>query len=200
MKKGMIVFLIIAGIIIIVGFNLFNWYVGVFNNGVRLDQNVKAAWAQVENQYQRRFDMIPNLVEIVKGYAKHEKSTLESVIEMRSKVSQMTVNKDVLDDPEAFKRFQKAQGEISSFLSRLMVITEAYPELKANQNFLALQSQLEGTENRISVERKRFNESVQEFNFYISSFFPRMVLGSKYKERAYFEAEENAITAPKIQF
>ncbi|MCK4295088.1 MAG: LemA family protein, partial [Candidatus Marinimicrobia bacterium] len=158
-------------------------------------------WAQVSNQYQRRADLIPNLVETVKGYASHERETFSAVTEARAKVGQLTVTPEVLNNPEAFSRFQQVQGEISSALSRLMAISERYPDLKANENFLALQSQLEGTENRIAVERKRFNEAVQSFNTRIRRFPTNMVAGMfGFEKKLYFKAQEGAEVAPKVSF
>src|SRR5574341_2246886 len=154
MNKGLIVGGAIPLIILIV----VGWGVSAYNGLVTADEAVKSAWSQVENQYQRRFDLIPNLVETVKGYAKQEREVLENVTNARASVGQMKVTPEVLRDPEAFRRFQQAQDGLSSALSRLLVVAENYPNLKSNENFLTLQSQLEGTENRISVERRRFNE------------------------------------------
>ncbi|HDZ36772.1 MAG TPA: LemA family protein, partial [Marinobacter sp.] len=140
------------------------------NNIPTYDENVKAAWAQVENQYQRRADLVPNLVETVKGFAKQEKETLTAVIEARSKATSIQVDESILNNPAKLQQFQKAQGELSSALSRLMVVSERYPDLKSNQNFLALQSQLEGTENRIAVARRDFIQSVERYNTEIRTF------------------------------
>lgn len=173
--------------------------ISIYNTIVEKEEAVNAAWAQVENQYQRRMDLIPQLVEVVKGYAKHEKETLESVIKMRSEATKMVVTKEVLEDPEAFEKFQKMQGELSSALSRLMAITENYPQLKANENFLALQSQIEGTENRISVERRRYNEVVQDYNTYIRKF-PNFLFKGDAKPKQMFKAQSGADKAPEIKF
>jgi LemA protein len=166
------------------------------------EEAVTAAWGDVEASYQRRADLIPNLVEVVKGYAKHEADTLKAVTEARAKVGSMQVSKDLLKDPQAFKKFQQAQGELSGALSRLMVVVEKYPDLKANENFLGLQSQLEGTENRINVARVRYNKSVQEFNTSIRTFpnslTNSMMLHLTRKEP--FKAEEGAKVAPKVKF
>lgn len=179
---------------------LFVWIKGVYNRMVTYDENVKTAWSQVENQYQRRVDLIPNLVNTVKGYAAHEQSTLEGVIEARAKASQTTVSTDNLT-PEALQQFQSTQSELSSALSRLMVVVERYPELKANQNFLELQAQLEGTENRIAVERQRFNETAQGYNTYIRRFPNNMVSGMfGFFPKAYFTADSGAERAPEVQF
>ncbi len=173
-----------------------------YNRMVTLDEEVNAAWGQVQNVYQRRFDLIPNLVETVKGYASHEEETLTAVIEARSRVGGvMNISDEVLQDPEAFARFQQAQGELSGALQRLMVVSEQYPDLKANQNFLALQDQLEGTENRITVERQRFNEAVKSYNSYIRRF-PQALIANMtgFDKKNYFEATGDAQAAPKVEF
>ena len=166
------------------------------------EEAVTAAWGNVESAYQRRADLIPNLVEVVKGYAKHEADTLKAVTEARAKVGSMQVSKDVLNNPESLNKFQQAQGELSGALSRLMVVVEKYPDLKANQNFLDLQKQLEGTENRINVARERYNKSVQVFNTSIRTFpnslTNSMLLHLQRKEP--FKAEEGAKVAPKVKF
>ncbi len=166
------------------------------------EEAVFAAWGDVEASYQRRTDLIPNLVEVVKGYAKHEAETLTAVTEARAKVGSMQVSKDLLKDPQAFNKFQQAQGELSGALSRLMVVVEKYPDLKANQNFMDLQNQLEGTENRINVARVRYNKAVQEFNTSIRTFpnslTNSMMLHLTRKEP--FKAEEGAKVAPKVKF
>lgn len=166
------------------------------------EEAVKAAWGDVEAAYQRRTDLIPNLVEVVKGYAKHEKETLTAVTEARAKVGSIQVTKQMLDDPKAFSAFQQAQGSMSSALSRLMLVAEKYPDLKANQNFQDLQHQLEGTENRINVARVRFNKAVETFNVSIRTFpnsmTNSMLLHLKLKEP--FKAEAGAEKAPKVQF
>ncbi|MDD5284390.1 MAG: LemA family protein [Desulfuromonadaceae bacterium] len=166
------------------------------------EEAVTAAWGNVESSYQRRADLIPNLVEVVKGYAKHEADTLKAVTEARAKVGSMQVNKDVLNNPESMKKFQQAQGELSGSLSRLMVVVEKYPDLKANQNFMDLQKQLEGTENRINVARERYNSAVQIFNTSIRTFpnsmTNSMLLHLQRKEP--FKAEEGAKVAPKVKF
>lgn len=173
---------------------------GVYNNMVSQDEKVKTAWSQVENQYQRRADLIPNLVNTVKGYATHERETLEGVIEARAKATQTTINADNLT-PESFQQFQNSQTELTNALSRLMVVVERYPELKANQNFLELQAQLEGTENRIAVERQRFNETAQEYNTYIRRFPNNMFAGMfGFSPKPYFTAASGADTAPTVQF
>ena len=173
---------------------------GAYNEMVTLDEGVNTAWSQVENQYQRRMDLIPNLVNTVKGYAAHEKETLEGVVNARAEATKTTIDPSNLNE-ETLKRFQAAQGELSSALSRLMVVVERYPELKANQNFSELQAQLEGTENRISVERKRFNEIAQGYNTYIRKF-PNNILSGMFgfQTKAYFSAESGAEKAPSVEF
>lgn len=189
-------------IVLIIIFSIYSTFKNSYNNMVRYDESVKSTWGQVENVYQRRFDLIPNLVETVKGYAAHESETFISVTEARSKAGGvMNISDEVLKDPEAFKRFQQAQGELSGALQRLMVISEKYPDLKANQNFLALQDQLEGTENRIAVERKRFNDAVKIYNTYIKQF-PRMIIANMagFDESQYFESAAGADKAPEVKF
>ncbi len=173
------------------------------NNIPTYDEAVKAAWSQVENQYQRRTDLIPNLVETVKGYAKQEKDVLVQVVEARSKVAQMQVPKDIVNNPQAFKQFQQNQDALSSALSRLLVVVEKYPDLKSNQNFLALQSQLEGTENRISVARKDYIEAVQRLNTEIRTIPGRWwhsLLYSDVKAKETFTAAPEAKDVPKVKF
>jgi LemA protein len=177
------------------------WGVGVYNNLVKDDEGVRSAWGQVETQYQRRMDLIPNLVETVKGFAAQEKGVLVGVTEARAKVSQITVTKEVLEDPEAFAKFQRAQDGLGAALSRLLMVTENYPQLRSNENFMALQTQLEGSENRISVARQRYNETVQSFNTRMRSF-PTSLIASftGFREKQYFKASEGADTAPKVNF
>jgi len=166
------------------------------------EEAVIAAWGNVESAYQRRNDLIPNLVEVVKGYAKHEADTLKAVTEARAKVGSMQLSKEVVNDPAALSKFQQNQGELSSALSRLMVVAERYPDLKANQNFLDLQKQLEGTENRINVARERYNTTVQAFNTSIRTF-PNSLTNSlllHLKRKEPFKAEEGAKVAPKVKF
>ena len=173
-----------------------------YNTMQRLEENVFEAWGNVEASLQRRADLIPNLVEVVKGYAAHEKETLQAVIEARAKATSTQVNPGDLSDPDAMNRLLQAQGQLSSALSRLMVVVERYPDLKANQNFLDLQNQLEGTENRINVARQRYNQVVNQFNSSIRSF-PNSLTNSlllHLKAKAYFNAEESARQAPKVKF
>jgi LemA protein len=197
MKKGWIILIVIAVFLIL----FVGRIVGTYNSLVDLDESTNNAWAQVNNQYQRRADLIPNLVETVKGYAEHEKETFAAVTNARAKVGQLTLTPEILNNPQALKQFQNVQGEISSALSRLMAVSENYPQLKANENFLALQNQLEGTENRISVERKRFNETVQMYNKRIRRFPTNMIAGMfGFDKKYYFEAEAGAEKAPDVKF
>ena len=177
------------------------WTVGSYNGQVGRNENVSKAWAQVESQYQRRFDLIPNLVETVKGSAKFEKETLTAVVDARSRVGSMNVDKSVLNDPAAFKKFEDAQAGLSSALSRLMVVVEKYPDIKSTQGFRDLQVQLEGTENRIGVARKDFNDAAQEYNTAIKIFPGALVAGfGGFKERPYFSAAPAAAQAPAVKF
>jgi len=186
---------------------VFGFFVGVYlknnyNQMVQLEETVKEKWSQVENVYQRRFDLIPNLVSTVKGYAAHEKDTFTAVTEARAKAGgTFNISDKVLSDPAAFQKFQQAQSSLSGALSRLMVVVEKYPELKANENFMALQSQLEGTENRIAVERKRFNETAKVYNVFIKQF-PRTLIANMFgfQEKPYFKSDEGAAKAPKVEF
>jgi LemA protein len=193
MKKSTIIVIALVAIVAI-------WAVSGYNSLVKMDESVSTAWSNVENQYQRRADLIPNLVNTVKGYAAHEKETLEAVMSARSKATQMTVDADNLT-PEKLQEYQKAQGEIGAALGRLLAITEAYPDLKANENFKELQAQLEGTENRISVERRNFNEVARSYNTAVRTF-PKTIIASMFgfDKRPYFEAEEGANKAPEVQF
>ena len=196
MKKGIVVLIIVAVVVI----GLFSWIKGVFNGMVKADEGVQAAWSQVENVYQRRADLIPNLVATVKGYAAHESETLESVVAARAKATQMTVDAENLT-PEALAKYQKAQGELGSALGKLLMIQENYPDLKANENFRDLQSQLEGTENRITVERQKFNESARAYNTMIRQFPKNIFAGMfGFEKKPYFEADESAKAAPKVEF
>ncbi|WP_298448846.1 LemA family protein [uncultured Marinobacter sp.] len=174
------------------------------NNIPTFDEKVKSAWSQVENQYQRRADLVPNLVETVKGFAAQEKETLTAVIEARSKATSIQVDESILSNPQKLQQFQQAQGELSSALSRLMAVSERYPDLKSNQNFLALQSQLEGTENRIAVARRDFIQSVERYNTEIRTFPGKIwhsILYSEMEVRENFEATaQNADEAPKVTF
>ena len=193
MKKSTIILIAVVAIAAI-------WGISAYNGLVKMDESVNTAWSNVENQYQRRADLIPNLVNTVKGYAAHEKETFEAVVSARSKATQMTVDPENLT-PEKLQEYQKAQGEIGAALGRLLAITENYPELKANENFKELQAQLEGTENRISVERRNFNEVARTYNTSIRTF-PKSILAGifGFDKRPYFEAEEGANKAPEVKF
>ena len=196
MKRSIIVIIVIA-VIALIAYSSFK---GGYNNMVTKDEAVKSAWSQVENVYQRRADLIPNLVNTVKGAADFEKSTFTAVTEARSKVSQITVDPNNLT-PEKIREFQSAQGELSQALGRLMMVTENYPELKANANFRDLQVQLEGTENRITQERRKFNEVTQDYNTYIRKF-PNNLIGGMFgfSQKGYFEAEAGSNKAPEVKF
>ena len=183
MKKSIIIILAVVAILVI-------WAISVYNGLVTIDENVSGQWANVETQYQRRADLIPNLVNTVKGYATHEKETLEGVVAARSQATQIKV-----------AQYQKAQGAVTSALGKLLAITENYPDLKANQNFLELQAQLEGTENRINVARKNFNDAAQAYNTNIRRFPKNIFAGMfGFDKKAYFEAEEGSEKAPKVEF
>ena len=176
------------------------WMISGYNGLVSAEEEVNNAWSNVENQYQRRADLIPNLVNTVKGYASHEKETLDAVTQARTRATQLTVQADELT-PEKIKEYQQVQGEVGAALGRLIAISEAYPDLKANQNFLELQAQLEGTENRISVERRKFNDAAKEYNASIRSF-PRNLLAGMFgfERRPYFESAEGSESAPVVAF
>ncbi len=200
MKKIWIVLIVIGVIIIGIIGSVALSSKSSYNSMVSMDEAVNADWAQVENVYQRRADLIPNLVNTVKGYATHEKETLEGVIEARAKATSVNINPGNMN-AQSLQQFQAAQTGLSSALSKLMVVVERYPELKANQGFLDLQAQLEGTENRIAVERRKFNQSAQSFNTYIRTF-PKNIYANifGFEKRAYFEAEKGAEKAPEVQF
>ena len=188
--------LIVLGVIAVVVV----WAVSAYNGLVSKQEGVSEAWANVETVYQRRADLIPNLVNTVKGYASHEKETLDAVVSARARATQVTVNADELT-PEKLQEYQKAQGEVGAALGRLLAVTEAYPDLKANQNFMELQAQLEGTENRITVERRNFNEVAKGYNTSIRTF-PRNILAGMFgfEKRPYFEAQEGVENVPVVQF
>lgn len=193
---------VVAGVVVLILIIFVIYGIGSYNKMVQLDEGVKEKWSQVENVYQRRMDLIPNLVETVKGYAAHERGTFQAVTEARAKVGGMVnIGSEALNNPQLFQQFQQAQASLSSALQRLMVVVERYPDLKANSNFLALQDQLEGTENRIAVERRRFNEAARDFNTYIRRF-PKVILARMFgfNEKPYFKAQAGAETAPKVKF
>lgn len=195
MKKGGLIILILAILAILVF-----WGIGGYNGLVSTQESLNKSWANVENQYQRRADLIPNLVETVKGYAKHESSTFEAVVNARAKATQMTIDPTNLT-PEKLQEFQAAQGELSSALGRLLLLREAYPELKANQNFIELQAQLEGTENRITVAREQFNQEVQNYNTMVRKFPKNIIAGLfGFERKPTFEAEKGAEKAPEVKF
>ncbi|MBN2093236.1 LemA family protein [candidate division KSB1 bacterium] len=198
MKKGCLVIIVLAAI----AFFIFLWGKNQYNKLVEADETVKTAWSKVESAYQRRFDLIPNLVETVKGYAKHEKDVFVGVTEARSKMGGIIeMGPEFLDNPQKVKEFQQLQGEFSSALQRLMMVVENYPQLKADKNFQDLQVQLEGTENRIKVERDRFNDEVRTFNTLVRRF-PLVLFAGMFgfSPKSYFQAEVGAEKAPKVQF
>ncbi|MEW6599904.1 MAG: LemA family protein [Nitrospirota bacterium] len=191
MSKGAKIALIVVGVILVIGLMTFGWLRKGYDNVVAMDENVKGSWAQVENQLKRRYDLIPNLVETVKGYASHEKELFENIAEARTKYFQAGSVKDKL----------QASNQIEGFLSRLLVLRETYPDLKANESFLKLQDSLEGTENRIAVERKRYNEAVQLLNTYIRTFFGRFFASfAGVSSAEYYEIPEGEKEAPKVKF
>ena len=192
----------IAGLVLVLIIVVpFLWGLGVYNRLVTRQVGVDSAWAQVENNYQRRMDLIPNLVETVKGAANFEKSTLQAVVEARAKASQIILTPQLVDDPKAFQTFRQSQGELSGALSRLLATVESYPDLKANQNYLELQSQLEGTENRIAVSRRDFNEAVQAYNTAVR-VFPAGVVAHLcgFEPKAFFDAEPGTEKPPQVKF
>lgn len=196
MKKGVIILIVVAVVVL----GIFMWVKSTYNGLVTKQESVESAWSQVENVYQRRADLVPNLVATVKGYAAHEKETLEGVVNARSKATQMSIDPTKLDE-ESLKKFQSAQGELGNAIGRLLMITENYPDLKANENFKELQAQLEGTENRITVERQKFNESAKEYNTQIRHFPANIIAGMfGFDRKPYFEAKEGADEAPKVEF
>ena len=196
MSKTLKTILIIVGIVIVLG----AMFVKPYNNMVQKDEGCSKAWANVENAYQRRMDLIPNLVKTVEGAANYEKGTLTEVIEARAKATSVQIDPNNLTE-ESIAKFQAAQDQLSSALSRLMVVVERYPELKANQNFLELQAQLEGTENRIAVERGKFNETVNDYNSYIRRFPNNIIAGIfNFDKKGYFKAAEGADKAPDVEF
>ncbi len=201
MKKGAMIGCGVVAVIGVIVLIFVMWGVSVYNEIVSLDEQVTQSWSQVENQYQRRMDLIPNLVNTVKGVAEFERETFTAVTEARSKVNQLNISSDILNNPQAFQQFQQAQGGLSSALSRLLVTVEKYPDLKANENFLQLQAQLEGTENRISVERRKFNQATQNYNTRIRRFPGAMIASfTGFEKKEYFQAQEGADTAPKVEF
>jgi LemA protein len=196
--RGLVIGLVILAVLAI---GLVGWAVSVNNQLVTLDQNVNEKWAQVQNVYQRRADLIPNLVETVKGFAAQERTVLNEVTQARASATGVRLTPEALNDPQALQKFQAAQNQLSGALSRLLVTVERYPELKSNANFLALQTQLEGTENRITVERQRFNEAVREYNTRLRLFPGSLVAGvTGFRPKAFFEATPESATPPKVKF
>lgn len=196
LSKGIITLLVVLGALAI----FFFWATGGYNKLVSQQEQVTSAWSQVENVYQRRADLIPNLVATVKGYAAHERETLEGVVNARAKATQTTIDPTNMTQA-SLDKFQAAQGELSSALGRLMVVVERYPDLKANQNFLELQAQLEGTENRITVERQKYNDIAKGYNTLIRQFPKNIIAGLfGFERKVYFEAKEGAENAPKVEF
>lgn len=195
-KKGLIILFVVVVVVVM----LYSFFAGRYNTMVEKQQVAEKSWANVEAQYQRRSDLIPNFVSTVKGYAEHEKTTLEGVIEARSKATQTTIKFDDIND-QTLAKYQQSQGEISQALGRLMAISESYPDLKANQNFLALQDELAGTENRIAVSRKDFNESVTDYNMYVKRFPTNLVASMfGFTPKSLFAADAGAEKAPTVQF
>jgi LemA protein len=201
MKKGSVIALVVVAVIVILVLIVAGSIQNMYNGFVQLDEGVKEKWSQVQNVYQRRYDLIPNLVETVKGYAKHERETLQAVTEARAKVGGVTNLKAEDLSPENMAKFQQAQAGLSGALQRLMVVVEQYPDLKANQNFIRLQDELSGTENRIAVERMRFNEAVRTYNQTIRRFPQTLFAGMfGFTQKTYFEAVQQAAEAPKVVF
>jgi LemA protein len=201
MNKTVAVVLVVLGAVLLLGLILVGWGVSVYNRIITTEEAVKSAWSQVENQYQRRYDLVPNLVETVKGVAKQEQTVFENVTRARASVGQLTVTPDLLNNPQAMQRFQQAQDALGSALSRLLAVAENYPQLRSVEAFVALQSQLEGTENRISVERRRFNEAVQQYNLMIRRFPGSLIAGMMgFREKVYFESAAGAEQPPRVTF
>jgi LemA protein len=198
MKPKALIGIIIVGLILIIGLVLLFSGISTYNKMVRLDEGVTEKWSQVENDYQRRADLIPNLVKTVRSYAEYEQETLTEVVEARSKATSVTVDPTNLN-AQSIQQFQQAQEGLTSALSKLLVVVEKYPDLKANQNYMDLQRQLEGTENRISNARRKFNEATRDHNTYIRRFFPRMLASwFGFEQKVYFEAKEGAEEAPDV--
>jgi LemA protein len=202
MKKGCLISIIVVIVLGIIVAGLISWGIGIYNTMISNEEAVNQGWSQVENVYQRRANLIPNLVETVKGYASQEKEVLLGVTEARAKMGgQINVGADVLNNPQAFQQFQQMQGALTSALQRLMVVVERYPELKSDQRFADLQRQLEGTENRIAVERRRFNELVQNYNTYIRTAPENIIAGVfGFQQKQYFQAQEGADQVPEVKF
>jgi LemA protein len=196
--RGLVIGLVVVAIVVV---GLVGWAVSVNNDLVRLEQSVNATWAQVQNVYQRRADLIPNLVETVKGFAAQERAVLTEVTQARASASAIQLTPEALNDPQALQKFQAVQNQLSGALSRLLVTVERYPELKSDKNFLNLQTQLEGTENRITVERQRYNEAVRDYNTRLRLFPTSLVAGMLgFRPKAFFEATPESATPPKVKF
>ncbi|HAL55289.1 MAG TPA: LemA family protein [Bacteroidetes bacterium] len=201
MNRTLAITIAAVGGVLLVALLIAGWGISAYNRMVTAEESVKTGWSQVDNQYQRRYDLIPNLVETVKGVAKQEQTVLENVTKARASVGQLSVTPEILNDPQAFSKFQQAQDGLGSALSRLLVVTENYPQLRSVESFITLQSQLEGTENRIAVERRRFNETVQEFNTLIRRFPASFIASvSGFKEKAYFQATGGSEKPPPVKF
>ncbi len=198
MARGPLVTLVVLAVLVLA---IVGWAVSINNELVRQEQNVNEKWAQVQNVYQRRADLVPNLVETVRGFATQERTVLEEVTKARASATGVQLTPEALSDPKALERFQAAQNQLSGALSRLLVVVERYPDLKSNQNFLALQTQLEGTENRIAVERRRFNEAVRDYDTRLK-LFPGSAVArfAGFTPKAFFEATPDAATPPKVKF
>jgi len=201
MSRWLIITVVMVLLLGLIGLVVGAWVMAQYNGFVAMDEKVTAQWSEVETNYQRRMDLIPNLVETVKGVAGFEKETFTAVAQARARAGEIKLSPELLANPQAFGQFQQAQGALGSALSRLLVTIERYPELKANQNFLDLQNQLEGTENRIAVSRKRYNDVVRDYNTRIRRFPGRMIAGLfGFASRPYFEAQQGAEQAPKVEF
>jgi LemA protein len=200
MKRGCLISIIVVAFLALIVFGVVSWGIRTYNNMVSMQEAVTSQWGNVETSYQRRSDLIPNFVNTVKGAANFEQTTLTQVIEARSKATSVTIDPTKMTE-ESMQQFQQAQGQLSSALSRLMVVVERYPELKATQNFRDLQVELEGTENRINVERRKFNEVARSYNTYIRKFPQSFIAGMKgFQQKPYFKADEGAEKAPEVKF
>lgn len=201
-KNPLVKICVAIGIVLVVVALVYNFFAGNYNKMVSLDEEVSSAWSQVENQYQRRYDLIPNLVATVKGYASHEEQVFTEIADARSRAGGIVnIDSSVTDDAEKLAEYQKIQSELGASLQRLLAVSENYPELKANENFLSLQDELSGTENRISVERKRYNDAARTYNTFIRKFPANIVANMNgFQKKSYFEADTAAKSAPKVEF
>ena len=201
MKKGTIILLVVLGVIVVFAISIFSWYTSTYNNLVNMNQDVEKEWSDVESQYQRRLDLIPNLVNTVKGVANFEKETYTAVTEARAKVGQTQINAEDLDNPAVFQKFQSAQNNLSGALSRLLVSVEAYPQLRASESFKKLQDDLAGTENRINNARRKYNAAVNLYNTKVQQFPSNFVASmSGFEEKEYFQAAAGSDQAPNVEF